>query len=167
MRHLFPLNVSAPEPRPGRDSPEEDGADGGFTLIELMVVVVILGLLVGIIGFRFLGRTEDARRTAAALQIKSFVSALRLYRLDNFVYPTTEQGLDALVQKPTTSPVPRNYSPGGYLDGSRVPLDPWGNPYVYQSPGPGSHEFLIKSFGADGQEGGEGENADVGSENLR
>lgn len=139
----------------------------GFTLIELMVVIVILGLLVGVIGFRLLGRTEEARRTATILQIRSLMSALQLYKLDNGVYPTTEQGLEALVRMPTAGSTPRNYPAGGYLEGGRVPLDPWGNPYIYLSPGGANREFEIKSLGADGKEGGEAENADIESWNFR
>ena len=139
----------------------------GFTLIELMVVIVILGLLIGVIGFRMLGRTEEARRTAAALQIRGFVSALQLYKLDNGVYPGSEQGLQALVQKPSTGRAAAKWVKGGYLEGGRVPTDPWGNPYVYFSPGGGNREYDIKSYGADGQEGGEEENADIESWNLR
>ncbi|MFQ5894272.1 MAG: type II secretion system major pseudopilin GspG [Nitrospinota bacterium] len=139
----------------------------GFTLIELMVVIIILGLLVAIIGFRMLGRTEEARRTAAILQTRNFISALQLYRLDNGAYPTTEQGLEALVREPTTGPNPRKWAPGGYLEGGRVPPDPWGNPYIYLSPGSDGREYEIKSLGADGQEGGEGNDADIESWNLQ
>ena len=101
------------------------------------------------------------------LQIKNFIGALRLYKLDNGVYPTSEQGIQALVQRPTTVPVPRNYSQGGYLEGGQIPPDPWGNPYVYISPGPGGQDFAIKSYGADGQEGGEGENANIDGQASR
>lgn len=146
---------------------EKKGRYEGFTLIELMVVIVILGLLIGVIGFRLMGRTEEARRTAAMLQIRSLVNALQLYKLDSGSYPTTEQGLEALVRPPARGTGPRNYPPGGYLEGGRVPRDPWGNPYVYLSPGGEGREFEIRSLGADGKEGGEGENSDVGSWNLR
>jgi general secretion pathway protein G len=139
----------------------------GFTLIELMVVIVILGLLIGVIGYRLLGRTEEARRTAAALQIRSLTNALQLYKLDSGTYPTTEQGLDALVRQPAAGTAPRNYPKGGYLEGGQVPLDPWGHSYVYLSPAGEGREFEIRSLGADGKEGGEGENTDVTSSNLR
>lgn len=152
---------------PGRDGRVDARHLEGFTLIELMVVIVILGLLVGIIGYRILGRTEEAKRTVAALQIRNLVNALQLYKLDNGVYPTTEQGIEALVRRPSAHPVPANYPAGGYLEGGRVPLDPWGRLYAYVSPGPGGLDFVIRSFGADGQEGGEGESADVDSANLR
>ncbi len=145
-----------------KESPERRArCSEGFTLIELMVVILILGLLVGIVGFRFLGRAEDARRTAANLQMKTFVSALQLYRLDNGKYPTTDEGLEALVRKPATGPASRNWQQGGYLEGGRVPADPWGNRYVYVSPGRNGRDHEIKSLGADGQEGGEGVNADI------
>lgn len=139
----------------------------GFTLIELMVVILILGLLVGIVGFRFLGRAEDARITAAKFQMKTFSSALQLYRLDNGRYPTTEQGLEALVRDPGTGPASRNWPKGGYLEGGSVPLDPWGNRYVYLSPGAGGRDYDIKSMGADGQEGGEGVDADIEAWNTK
>lgn len=139
----------------------------GFTLIELMVVILILGLLVGIVGFNFLGRADDARITAASLQMKTLVSALQLYRLDNGRYPTTEEGLEALVRPPASGSVARNWPQGGYLEGGQVPLDPWGNRYVYVSPGRSGRDIEIKSLGADGQEGGEGVNADIESWNVQ
>ncbi len=158
---------------PARSTGNSEGLKGGtprkngFTLIELMVVIVILGFLVGIIGYRMLGRTEEAKKTAAALQIRSFMSALQLYRLDNGSYPTTAQGLEALVTKPTTGNVPRKWPAGGYLEGGRIPFDKWNNPYVYSSPGSGERDFEIKSYGADGQEDGEGVNGDIESWNLQ
>lgn len=142
---------------------ENDAKSNGFTLIELMVVIIVLGLLVGIIGFKFLGRTEEARRTAAALQIRAFVNALQLYKLDNGRYPSTAQGLKALVEKPSSGRIPKKWTKGGYMEGRKIPLDPWGNPYVFVSPGSGGREVEIKSLGADGQEGGEEDNADVES----
>lgn len=153
----------------GRRNPLEgtNHRQEGFTLIELMVVIVILGLLIGVIGYRMIGRTEEARRSATVLQIKNLINALQLYRLDNGRYPTTDQGLEALVQKPTGGPAPRKWAQGGYLEGGRIPLDPWGNPYVYLSPGGGGREFEIRSLGADGQEGGEGNDADIESWNLQ
>lgn len=138
----------------------------GFTLIELMVVIIILGLLVGIVGFKFLGRTEEAKQTAAMLQMKTFVSALQLYRLDNGSYPTTGQGLESLVRKPSSGTPPRKWIAGGYLEGGKIPFDPWGNPYVYTSPGSDGRDVEIKSLGADGREGGEDTNADIESWNL-
>ena len=133
----------------------------GFTLIELMVVIVILGILAGLVLPRFMGRTEEAKRTKAKLQIENLEGALKLYKLDVGAYPTTEQNLEALVQKPTTGIVPKNWREGGYLEKGKVPVDPWGRPYVYISPGIKNKDFDLKSLGADGEEGGEGENADV------
>ena len=153
---MVPGLVSGKEPPGGKARGSE-----GFTLIELMVVILILGLLAGIVGYRFLGRAEDARVTAASLQMKTFVSALQLYRLDTGRYPTSEQGLEALVRDPGTGPASRNWPKGGYLEGGQVPLDPWGSRYVYVSPGTGGRDYDIKSLGADGQEGGEGVNADI------
>jgi general secretion pathway protein G len=133
----------------------------GFTLIELMVVIVILGILAGLVLPRFMGRTEEARRTKARVQIENLEGALKLYKLDSGIYPTTEQGLDALVQKPTTGVIPKNWRDGGYLEKGKVPLDPWGNPYVYLSPGAKNKDYDLKSLGADGEEGGEGDNQDI------
>lgn len=135
----------------------------GFTLIEIMVVVVIIGILAAIIAPNILGRADEARVTAAKQGIRTIDSALKLYRLDNFNYPTTDQGLEALVELPTIPPEPRNWKDGGYLE--RLPQDPWGNDYVYLSPGQRG-EFDLYSLGADGQPGGEGLNADLGNWNI-
>ena len=134
---------------------------GGFTLIELMVVIVILGILAGLVLPRFMGRTEEAKKTKARLQIENLEGALKLYKLDIGTYPTTEQGLEALVQKPSTGTVPKNWREGGYLEKAKVPEDPWGRPYVYMAPGIKNRDFDLKSLGADGEESGEGENADI------
>jgi len=134
---------------------------GGFTLIEIMVVIVILGILAGLVLPRFMGRTEEAKKVKAKLQIENLEGALKLYKLDTGTYPTTEQGLEALVQKPATGTVPANWREGGYLEKGKVPLDPWNRPYVYVSPGIKNKDFDLKSLGGDGEEGGEGENADV------
>ena len=133
----------------------------GFTLLELMVVIIILGVLAGLVLPRFMGRTEEAKRTKARLQIENLEAALKLYKLDIGNYPTTEQGLEALVQKPTTGAIPKNWREGGYLEKGKVPVDPWGRPYAYLSPGVKNKDFDLKSLGADGEEGGEGENADI------
>jgi len=133
----------------------------GFTLIELMVVIIILGILAGLVLPRFMGRTEEAKRTKARLQIENLESALKLYKLDNGSYPTTDQSLEALVQKPTTGGIPKNWREGGYLEKGQIPLDPWGRPYVYLSPGVKNKDFDLKSLGGDGEEGGEGENANI------
>ena len=135
----------------------------GFTLIELMVVIVILGLLAGILMPRFLGRTEEARRTKAVVQIRNLESALRLFKLDNGFYPATEQGLEALVIEPTVGEIPKHWKEGGYLEKGRVPLDSWGNPFQYISPGINSSDYDLSSLGADGEVGGEDRYADINS----
>lgn len=131
---------------------------GGFTLIEILVVVVILGILASIIIPKIMTRPEEAKRIKAKMDIKAIETALNLYRLDNDVYPSTEQGLEALVTKPTTGVIPRNWKEDGYLD--KVPKDPWGNLYVYLSPGV-NKEFDLESYGTDGVDGGEGKDADI------
>ena len=130
----------------------------GFTLIELMVVLVIIGVLAALIVPNVLDRADDARVTAARTDISNISQALKLYRLDNQRYPTAEQGLQALVAKPTAGPIPGNWRP--YLE--KLPNDPWGHPYQYLNPGI-KGEVDVMSFGADGQSGGEGKNADIGS----
>ena len=132
----------------------------GFTMIELMVVIVILGILAAIIAPRLVGRTDEARITKARVDITNLETALKLYKLDNGVYPTTEQGLQALVEAPETGTTPRNWREGGYLEKNRVPKDPWGNDFVYLSPGVNG-DFDLSSYGADGLAGGEGINADI------
>jgi general secretion pathway protein G len=135
----------------------------GFTLIEIMVVVVILGILAAIVVPRIMDRPDQARIIKAKQDIRVLHSALDLYKLDNFRYPTTDQGLEALVQKPTSVPEPPHWRESGYID--RVPKDPWGQPYQYLSPGQHS-PIDIYSLGADGQPGGSGVDADIGSWNL-
>jgi general secretion pathway protein G len=130
----------------------------GFTLIELMVVLAIIGVLAALIVPNVLGRADDARITAARTDVGNLMQALKLYKLDNQRFPTGEQGLNALTLKPTTEPVPSNWKP--YLD--KLPNDPWGRPYQYMNPGI-KGEVDVLSFGADGQAGGEGNNADIGS----
>lgn len=130
----------------------------GFTLIELMVVLVIIGVLAALIVPNVLDRTDDARATAARTDVNNLMQALKLYRLDNQRFPAAEQGLDALVRKPTVGAVPPNWKP--YLD--KLPNDPWGRPYQYLNPGV-KGEIDVFSFGADGVAGGEGKNADIGS----
>ena len=134
-----------------------------FTLIEVMVVVAILAVLAALIVPKVMSRPDEARVVAARQDIASLLQALKLYRLDNLRYPTTEQGLAALVTRPTLPPVPPNWKPGGYLE--RLPRDPWGNPYQYLNPGLRG-EVDVFSFGADGAAGGEGFDADIGSWNL-
>jgi len=132
----------------------------GFTLIELMVVVVIIAILAGLIVPRFMGETDKAKQAKAKMQIESLESALKIYKLDNGSYPTTEQGLKALVEAPTAGNIPKNWRQGGYLEKGKVPKDPWGNEFVYVSPG--SHgDFDLSSLGADGEPGGEDVNKDI------
>jgi len=135
----------------------------GFTLLEVMVVVVILGILAALVVPQIIGRPDEARVIAARQDIASLMQALKLYRLDNQRYPTTEQGLQALTTKPATSPVPANWKAGGYVE--RLPRDPWGNAYQYLNPGVHG-EIDVFSLGADGVPGGEGNNADIGSWNV-
>ncbi len=130
----------------------------GFTLIEIMVVVVILAVLGALVVPNILGKVDTARVTAAKTDINSIRTALDLYRLDNFNYPTTEQGLQALVKQPA-DPTITNYPPHGYLP--TLPKDPWGNPYVYVSPGSDGRDYEITSYGRDGKPGGEGPDADI------
>lgn len=135
-------------------------SSAGFSLIELLVVLVILGLLMGIVAPQFIGEADTARTRTVFADFDRIKSALQIYKLDNYVYPTTEQGLQALVEKPTLEPIPRKWKAGGYVD--RVPTDPWGNPYLYLSPGEHG-AFDIYTLGADGVVGGEGPNADLGN----
>lgn len=130
----------------------------GFTLVEILVVVVILGLLATLVIPRVVGRGEEAKRTATVVQIRALEQALDLYKLDNGFYPTTEQGLEALVSKPSGMPEPMNFRKDGYM--KKVPVDPWGRPYVYRSPGEHG-ETDILSFGPDGAEGGEEDDRDI------
>jgi general secretion pathway protein G len=143
---------------------KKDGRKG-FTLIELMIVIVIIGILATLLIPRIMERPEEARRIKAKMDIKTIESALKLYKIDSGTYPTTEQGLEALVKKPETSPLPKKWREGGYLEGS-VPNDPWGNPFYYTSPGPDGRDYEIISYGNDGQPGGTGRDADISSTDL-
>ena len=136
--------------------------NSGFTLIEVMVVVVILGILASIIIPKIMDKPDEARVVKAKADIRNIESALEIYRLDNYVYPTTDQGLDALVTKPNSNPPPPHWKQ--YLD--RMPQDPWGRPYQYLNPGSHGGSVDIWSYGADGQPGGDGINADIGNWNL-
>jgi general secretion pathway protein G len=135
---------------------------GGFTLIEIMVVIVILAMLAALVGPRLMGRTDDAKITDARVQIKNIETALKLYKLDSGSYPSTEQGLGALVAKPTVGVIPNNYKEGGYLESKKMPKDPWGNDYLYVSPGEHG-DYDLFSYGSDGAKGGDGKNADISS----
>jgi general secretion pathway protein G len=151
---LFPLKIKAPA---------DVSFSRGFTLIEVMVVIVILGVLAALIVPKVMSRPDEARITAAKQDIVSIAQALKLYKLDNLRYPTTEQGLQALVKKPSTPPEPPNWKGNGYLE--RLPNDPWGQPYQYLQPGLHG-EIDVFSLGADGASGGEGSDADIGSWEL-
>jgi len=148
-----------PEFTPGVVNPGP-GRQNAFTLIEVLVVVAILGILAAIVVPRIMDRPDEAKRVAAKADIGAIVQALKLYRLDNGFYPSTDQGLAALVQRPTTQPVPGNWKQGGYLE--RVPKDPWGGDYQYLSPGVRG-EIDVFSLGADHVRGGDGSGADIGN----
>ena len=132
----------------------------GFTLIELMVVIIILGILAMYIGPKIMGRPEEAKQVKARIDIAALETALKLYKLDNGVYPSTEQGLLALIEPPETGNIPKKWREGGYLEKRKVPKDPWGNDFVYLSPGV-QGDFDIISYGSDGVPGGEGPNKDI------
>jgi general secretion pathway protein G len=134
----------------------------GFTLIEIMVVIVILALLAALVGPKLMGRTDDAKITDARVQIKNIETALKLYKLDTGNYPSTEQGLTALVTKPTVGMIPNGYKDGGYLESKKVPKDPWGSDYLYISPGEHG-DYDLFTYGADGAKGGDGKNVDITS----
>ena len=150
-------------------------SDSGFTLIELMIVIVIIGILATMLIPKIMNAPDDAKRTAAKADIKTIESALKLYRLDTGTYPTTEQGLEALIRKPDMAPVPKKWRDGGYLDGTSVPKDPWGNPYYYtgssssgtsSTVGSAGRDYEIISYDNDGQPGGTGRDADITSADI-
>lgn len=134
---------------------------GGFTLIEILVVVVIIGILAAAIAPAILGRPDQARVTAAESDLRNLANALDIYRLDNYHYPSTDQGLEALVERPSGFPEPKNYNPDGYIKG--LPNDPWGSPYVYERTSDG---YRLMSLGRDGADGGEGLDADIHYEDI-
>ena len=138
----------------------------GFTLIELMVVIVILSLLAVLVGPKIIGRSDDAKVADAKVQIRNLETALKLYKLDSGNFPSTEQGLQALVTKPTVGKIPNKYKDEGYLENKSIPKDPWGNDYVYLSPGEHG-DYDLYSFGADGTRGGDGKNADIESWSMK
>jgi len=147
--------------------PDKKLNNTGFTLLEIMVVVVILSILAMYVGPKIMGRPQEARINAAAIQIQSIETALKMYKLDNGAYPSTEQGLEALVQPPETGRLVKNWKKGGYLEKGRVPKDPWGNDYIYLSPGVyNTDDFDLMSYGPDGEPGGEDENADINNWEL-
>ena len=135
-------------------------SNAGFSLVEILVVLVIMGLLISVVAPTVLNRADEARVQKAQADFKAIETSLKIYRLDNYVYPTTEQGLEALVEVSTLDPEPRNFKTGGYLE--ELPIDPWGRPYLYLSPG--EHKQVdIYTLGADGLSGGEEQNADIGN----
>lgn len=137
----------------------------GFTLIELMVVIVILSILAVYVAPKLVGREEQAKQVKARVDIEGLETALKLYKLDNGMYPSTEQGLEALVTPPESGEIPKNWRKGGYIEKGKISKDPWGNEYIYLCPG--SHEeYDIISYGADGEPGGEGKNQDIKSWEL-
>jgi general secretion pathway protein G len=136
---------------------------GGFTLVEIMVVVVIIGMLAAIIGPRLSDNADQARVTSTRTQISQIEQTLQMFHLNNGFFPSTEQGLRALVEKPTTPPEPKNYPKGGYMNSKNVPKDAWKNDFIYRCPGERG-DYDIISLGADGKEGGEGVNADITNE---
>ncbi len=138
----------------------------GFTLIEIMVVIVILALLAALVGPKIIGRSDDAKIADAKVQIRNIETALKLYKLDNSLFPATEQGLQALVTKPIIGTIPKNYKAEGYLENKQLPKDPWGNDYIYLSPGEHG-DYDLCSYGADGAKGGEGKAADICSWNMQ
>jgi general secretion pathway protein G len=149
----------------GHQSPCRIRDERGFTLIELLVVLVIIGILAGTIGPQIMGKPDEARRTKAAATIQGLETALKMYRLDNGSYPSTEQGLQALVEPPASGKLPPKWKDGGYLEKGKVPEDPWKNPFVYMCPG--THgDFDLYSTGPDGEAGGEGKDADINNWEL-
>lgn len=132
----------------------------GFTLIEIMVVVIIIGILAALVTPRLISRVDEAKVTEARIQIKNFETALKLFKVDNGFYPSTEQGLKALIAPPLTGEIPENFRPGGYLDKKAIERDPWGNEYIYISPGE-QGDYEIISYGADGKPGGEKYDSDI------
>ena len=133
----------------------------GFTLIEIMVVVVIIGIMASVISYNLLGNVDKARVTKAKNDMMMFSNALTMYNIDNNMYPTTEQGLKALIEQPTSDPIPTSWQPGGYLRLSTMPNDPWDTPYIYRSSGDNGEDFVIISLGKDKREGGEDYNTDI------
>ena len=138
----------------------------GFTLIEILVVVLIISILAGVVGISVLRHPGEAKVTAVKLQIKTFKSALQLYRMEQNNYPTQDQGLKALCVKPMTPPVPEKYPAEGYLESSKLPKDPWDHDYIYLVPGRNQESYEIISYGRDGEPGGKGDAADISSSEL-
>lgn len=138
----------------------------GFTLLELLVVILIITILGTVVGVKLAGKPDEARRAAAIAQLENFRLALKLYRMDNGVLPTQRQGLDALVRPSALEPVPRKFPPEGYLERRTLPRDPWGHDYVYLIPGAGGETYAVICYGSDGEPGGEGKTADISTVDL-
>lgn len=155
------MNLTRKLCRPAKPLADKEG----FTLIEIMVVVVILGILAGLIVPRIMDKPEEAKQTKAAVQIQALEQALKFYKLDNGVYPTTEQGLQALVEPPSTGKLAKKWRKSGYLEKGKLPKDPWGNDFIYIAPGLHS-DFDLLSYGADEEPGGEGPSADINNWEL-
>lgn len=145
---------------------KRNNKQAGFTLLEIIVVVFILGILAALVAPKIIGRTDDARITDAKVQIRNLETALKLFKMDSGFYPDTQQGLESLIEKPTTGRIPQKYREGGYLEQKKIPADPWGNPYVYVSPGLHG-DFDIISYGANGKEGGQGKDADISTWDMQ
>jgi general secretion pathway protein G len=163
LPHGFtPIEALERRPLPGRPAP----ARSAFTLIELLVVIAIMAVLASVVTLSLFNRPGEARMAAAKMQIRIFQTALQNYRVDQGAPPTTEQGLQALVEQPVLEPVPRAYPAEGYLDTRRIPDDPWGNDYIYLAPGREGQAYEILTYGSDGEPGGDGEAADISSSEL-
>jgi len=141
-------------------------SNSGFTLIEIMVVIVILALLAALVGPKIIGRSDDAKIADVKVQIRNLETARKLYKLDSGVYPSTEQGLSSLITKPATGVIPKNYKSEGYLESKTLPKDPWSNEYIYLSPGEHG-DYDLCSYGSDGAKGGESKAADICSWNIQ
>ena len=144
-----------------RETDERRSSERGFTLLEILIVITILGILASLVAVKLMDRPGEARALKAQLDINTLENALKLYKLDNAFYPSTEQGLRALVETPSVGRIPKKWREGGYLEKGVVPKDPWENDYLYLSPGTRNPDFDLWSYGADGEEGGEGEDADI------
>jgi general secretion pathway protein G len=137
-----------------------------FTLVELLIVIAIITILAGVVTVNLVRKPGEARVAATRMQIRQLQTALNVYRTEQGRYPTQEQGLEALVRKPDREPIPKHYPPDGYLEGGKVPVDAWGNSFVYLSPGRGGESYEIISYGSDGEPGGDGDAADISSSSL-
>jgi general secretion pathway protein G len=144
-----------------REYPRSWHSEQGFTLLEILIVITILGILASLVAVKLMDRPGEARQLKTQMDIQTLETALKLYKLDNAFYPTTDQGLRALIEKPSVGKIPAKWREGGYLDKGVVPKDPWDQDYLYLSPGARNRDFDLWSYGADGEEGGEGEDADV------